>query len=97
MCAVLIIRKLRPRVGAYEEVQRLLADPSQLPYPIMASEETIQELRAGTLCRPPTGYELHCLALGRNIPMRRYWTSVKALQSSVARLEKQFKVDKSSA
>lgn len=29
--------------------------------------------------------------------MRRYWTSVKALQSSVARLEKQFKVDKSSA
>lgn len=33
MCAVLIIRKLRPRVGAYEEVQRLLADPSQLPIP----------------------------------------------------------------
>jgi hypothetical protein len=97
MCAVLIIRKLHSQGNAYDEVQRLLADPDLLPYPITTSEETIQELRAGTLRRPPTGYELYCVPHGRNIPMRRYTRSVKALQSSVARLEKEFQADKSSA
>lgn len=91
MCAVLILRKLRLQVGVYEEVQRLLADPSLLPRPITTSEEAIQALLAGTLDRPPTGYELHCAPLGRNIPRRPYLTTVKTLQSSVARLEKEFK------
>ena len=97
MCAVLIVRKLRPEVSTYQEIQRLLADPSQLPYPITVSEEAIQGLRAGTLRRPVTASELHYLREGRDIPMRRYWRSVKALQSSVARLEKQLKADKRSA
>lgn len=97
MSAVLIIRKLRPKVSAYEEVQRLLADPSQLPYPIRASEETIQEMRAGTLRGGVTAAELFYFQKGRDMPMRRYVRTVKALQSSVARLEKEFKVDKRSA
>lgn len=97
MCAVLIIRKLRPQVRAYEEVRRLLADPDLLPYPIRASEETIQELRAGTLRRAVTAGEVYYLREGRDIPMRRYGRSAKALQSSVARLEKEFKVDKIAA
>lgn len=91
MCAVLILPKLRPKVGVYEEIQRLLVDPSLLPRRITTSEEAIQALLAGTLDRPPTGYELHCAQLGRNIAMRPYWASVKALQSSVARLEKELK------
>lgn len=96
MCAVLIIRKLRPRESVYEEMQRLLADPDLLPYPIKLSEESLRELLAGRR-RPVTGYDLHCLALGRNIPMRRYTRTVKALQSSVARLEKESKANKHSA
>lgn len=96
MCAFLIIRKLRPKVGAYQEIQRLLADPSQLPCPIAVSEKTIRELQAGTLRRPGTPSELHYQREGRDIPMRPYWRSVKALESSVARLERGLKADKRS-
>lgn len=97
MCATFIIRKVRPHVSAYEETQRLLADPSLLPYPITVSEEAIQELRAGTINRPVTASELNYLRVGRDIPTRRYSISVKALQSSVARLEKQLGSAKHSA
>ena len=96
MCAVLILRQVRPDVSAYQEIQRLLADPSQLPYPITVSEEAIRELRAGTPRRPVTASEWHYLREGRDIPMRRYWRSVEALESSVARLEKRLKPDKRS-
>jgi hypothetical protein len=97
MCAVLIIRKLHPRGSAYEEVHRLLADPSILPYPITVPKETIQELRAGTIHRPVTPSEFNYLREGRDIPMRRYSISVKAIQSSVSRLEKQIEANKHSA
>jgi|GEM_PF-6886832 len=97
MCAVLVIRKLYPQVSAYEKAQELLADPSQLPYPITVSEETIQELRAGTLRRPVTASELNYLRDGQDIPMRPYWRSLKALESSVARLEKELTADKHSS
>lgn len=97
MCALLIIRKLHPRVSAYGEVQRLVTDPDLLPYPIRASREAIQELRAGTLRRAVTASEMHHLREGRDIPMRKYSMTLKAIQSSVARLEKGFKVGKSAA
>jgi hypothetical protein len=97
MCAALILRKLRPRGSAYEEIHRLLADPSLLPYPITVSEEAIQELRSGTIDRPLTASEWNYLREGRDIPMRRYSISVKAIQSSVARLEKQLGSAKHSA
>jgi len=88
MCAALIIRKLRPHGSAYEEIHRILADPTLLPRPITVSEDAILELRAGTISRPLTASEFHYLKEGRDIPMRRYSISVKAIQSSVARLQK---------
>jgi hypothetical protein len=88
MCATLIIRKLRPHGSAYEEIQRLLADPSLLPFAITVPKEVIQKLRAGIINRPVTASELSCLNEGRDIPMRRYSISLKAIQSSVARLQK---------
>ena len=97
MCATLILRKLHPRVSAYEEIQRLLADPSLLPYPITLSEEVMAELRSGNVNRAVTVSELNYLNEGRDIPMRRYSISVKAIQRSVARLEKQLRPAKHSA
>ena len=61
------------------------------------SEEAVQELRSGTINRPLTASELNYLREGRDIPMRRHSVSVKALQSSVARLEKQLGPAKQSA
>jgi hypothetical protein len=87
-CATLILRQLRPRESAYEEIQRLLADPTQLPCPVTVSVEAKQELQAGTLRRPLTASELNYLE-GRDIPMRRYSISVKAIQSTVGRLQRQ--------
>ncbi len=75
----------------------MLADPSLLPFPIKVPEEVIQKLRAGTINRPVTASELSYLNEGRDIPMRRYSISVKAIQSAVARLEKQFKPAKHTA
>jgi hypothetical protein len=91
LCAFLIVLKLWPDRSVYEEVQRLLADPTSLPYPITVPEDVIQELQAGTTSRPVTASEMNYLKEGRDIPMRRYSMSVKALQSSVARLRKRIK------
>jgi hypothetical protein len=93
---ILIIRKLHPQVSAFEEIQRLLADPTLLAYPITVSEEAIRELRAGTINRPITASELNYLNEGRDIPMRRYSLSIKALQSSVGRLQKRIEAGKQS-
>lgn len=97
MCATLIVRKLYPQGSAYEEVQRLLADPSQLPYPISMSEEVIQELRSGKVQRTLTASEVNCLREGRDIPLRRYSMSLKAIQNRVARLEWELGQGKESA
>ena len=97
MSATLILRRLRPRKSAYEEIQRLLADPTQLPYPVTVSEEAMRELQAGTICRPLTASELNYLREGRDIPMRRYSISVKAIQSSVERLQKEIDAGKYSS
>lgn len=94
MCATLIVRKLYPQVNAYEEIQRLLADPSLLPFPIIQSEEAIQA-RAGN----GTGMasELRYLRGARDIPIRQYWLSVEAIQSRVERLKSQLGPNKQSA
>ncbi len=97
MCAALILHKLHPRRGAYEEMQRLLADPSQLPYPITLSEEVKAALRSGDVPRYATPSEWNFLNSGEDIPMRSYSLSVKALQSSVARLEKELGPNKPTA
>jgi len=96
MCGLLIIRRLHPRRSAYEEVQRLLADPAQLPYLITVSEADVRALRDGTIYRPVTASEGHYLREGRDIPLRRYPINVKAIQSSVARLEEQIATGKAS-
>lgn len=97
MCAKLILRKLHPQASAYEEIQRLLADPSLLPQPITVSDEAIEELRSGTISRPLTASELNFLREGQDIPMRRYSVSVKAIQSRVARIERELGPNKQSA
>jgi hypothetical protein len=97
MCAKLILRKLHPKASAYEEIQRLLADPSLLPQPITVSDEAIEELRSGTINRPLTASELNFLREGQDVPMRRYSVSVKAIQSRVARIEGELGPRKKSA
>jgi hypothetical protein len=94
MCAAPILRHLRPGESAYEEIQRLLADPTQLPFPITVSKEAIQELQAGTIRRTLTASEFHYLREGHDIAMRRYSISVKAIQSSVGRLQKRIDAGK---
>ena len=89
MCAALVLRYLRPKESAYEEIQRLLADPTQLPCPVTLSKEAIRELQTGIVRRPLTASERHYLREGRDIPMRHYSISVKAIQSSVGRLQEQ--------
>jgi hypothetical protein len=89
LCATLILRYLYPRGSAYEKIQQFLADPTQLPYPVTVSEEAKRELEAGTFNRTMTASELNYQREGRDIPMRRYSISVKAIQSSVERLQKE--------
>ena len=94
MCAVMIIRKLTPDVSAYAEAQRLLADPTLLPYPITVPKEVIQKLRAVTIGRPTNPSELSYIQTGRDIPMRPYSLSVKPLESAVHRLREQIEAGK---
>ncbi len=95
--ATLILRYLHPRESAYERIQRFLADPAQLPYPVTVSEEAKRELEAGTFNRTMTASELNYLQEGRDIPMRRNTISVKAIQSRVERLQKQIDARKYSS
>jgi len=97
LCATLILRYLHPREGAYERIRQFLADPTQLPWPVTVSEEAKQELEAGTFNRTMTASELNYLREGRDIPMRRYAISVKAIQSSVERLQDQINARKYSS